>query len=131
MTVESGDGEIRYDASAGDEGSVQVVVTEDGIVIDWFDEVGSPVSTWTRTFPQFVEFVAIHGGEPPLAEVAPADGAWVFDANEQRAWGPFDTPEAAGAFVEADKYLSSWAVVLDAAAPALRSATLHSPDAYR
>ncbi len=44
-----------------------------------------------------------------------ADGYWVVDAIELRAWGPFDSLAAAEAFQEQDKYLSGSCIIREGA----------------
>ncbi|HVT77920.1 MAG TPA: hypothetical protein VHD87_12880 [Acidimicrobiales bacterium] len=60
----------------------------------------------------------------------PSDDTWVYDSSEQRAWGPFATTEDADAFIESDKYLASWAMVVDGSDPALSSADRYQPEVY-
>lgn len=38
--------------------------------------------------------------------------SYVYDPAEHRAWGPFKDDDDANAFIESDKYLTSWCVVI-------------------
>lgn len=58
--LDADDDEIRFHDNDNDGTSVQVVVTNEGVIVDWFDEVGLGVSTWGATFGELIEFIKEH-----------------------------------------------------------------------